>query len=78
MLHEDNLNRLLTPEQMKELAEGGDALTELSDIASHSRRFIMRRRALDRSTEEMLAADLDFGFTVRSLRAHYLRQTFSA
>ena len=77
MLHEDNLNRLLTPEQMKSLGEGGDALTELSDIASHSRRFIMRRRALDRSTEEMLAADLDYWSTIKSLRAHYLRQIFA-
>ncbi len=74
VLHEDQLRRVLREEQFKEVQEFADILIDLSTIASLSRRFISDRRALDRSTEEIVAADADYQKEIRSLRARHIRQ----
>ncbi len=74
VLHEDNLRRLLTSDQVDELNRRNPVLTDLATIASESRRFLTMRRALDRSTSEIIAADMDFTQSIRTLRASYIRR----
>ncbi len=74
VLHEDSLRRVLGNELMNELDGLRSVLLDLSVIASQSRRFLAMRRALDRSTAEVIAADMDFTQSMRSLRAAYVRR----
>ncbi len=74
LLHPDNLARLLRPDQLKAVMEHEQVLTDLGTIAAECRRFLAMRRALDKSTDEIIAADLDFTQSIRGLRAAYIRR----
>lgn len=74
VLHEDNLHRLLREDQVSTLQQGHHVLLDLSVIASESRRYLAMRRALDRTTAEVVAADMDFTQSIRGLRASYIRR----
>ncbi len=78
VLHEDNLRRVLGPEQMRELPRLGHVLVDLATIAADSRRYLSMRRALDKQIAEIVAADLDYTQTIRSLRATYIRRLLQA
>ncbi len=72
VLHEDSLARSLRPDQIELLGESRRVLTDLSTMAADCRRFLSMRRALEKSTEEIIAADIDFSKNIRSLRATYV------
>jgi len=73
VLHEDNLRRVLTSEQFD---EAGDlsVLRDLTSVAAAARRFLTHRRALETTVEEMVAAELDFGRTIRRRRLVFIHQ----
>lgn len=73
VLHEDNLRRLLSPEQLAELAGFQEVLLDLATIAAESRRFLSQRRALERTVEELMAIELEYLQRIRAVRARYLR-----
>lgn len=76
VLHEDHLRRVLSPEQFAQTRDLGPVLLDLATIAAGSRRFLEMRRAVDRSIEEIIAADMDFTATIRGLRARQVHQLF--
>jgi len=67
VVHEDNLRRILTSEQFAEV-------DQLSVLSADARRFLSRRRALNTSLEEMLAAEMDFVHSVRRRRLHLIHK----
>ncbi|MCK5804840.1 MAG: hypothetical protein KAI66_18525 [Lentisphaeria bacterium] len=69
LLHEDNLRRILLPEDADRVL-ASTVIRDLSSVASDARRFLVNRRALDREIEEMVAAEEDF---VQSVRLRRLR-----
>ena len=72
VMHEDNLGRLLTAEQLAEVRQ----LTVFRDvmaIITDARRFLARRRDLDMSIEDMVASEMDFVRDIRVRRHHLLR-----
>ncbi len=78
ILHEDNLARLLTPEQMQRVGEM-PVFREVMAIAADARRFLARRRDMQLSLEEMVAAEMDFARDLRARRRPLLRRlVFSA
>ena len=74
LLHEDNLRRLLSPEQYAEI-EKLNILRDLAAIAGDARRFLSRRRALETPLEDMIATALDFGQALRRRRLNAVRRT---
>lgn len=75
VLHEDSLRRFLTAEQLQTVMNGmRGILLDLSMIASESRKFLSIRRSLDLTTEEILAAEMDYVQSVRVLRASYIHR----
>ena len=75
--HEDNLRRVLTPEQFEEI-HALDILRDVTALASDARRFIARRRALKTSVEEMVSAELDFERSIRRRRLFLLQKRLFA
>jgi len=73
VLHEDNLRRVLTPEQFEEVSRF-DVLKDLASLAADARRYLSRRRALDLPLEHMVAAELDFADSVRARRLFLIRK----
>lgn len=74
VLHEDNLRRLLSAEQCEELPRLSNVLVDLSAIAAESRKFLVMRRALEKTVEEIVAADMDYTLMIRGLRARYIHR----
>jgi hypothetical protein len=74
LLHEDSLRRVLTPAQWEQMGPLQQTLLDLAAMASESRRFLSLRRALDRKTAELIAADADFTQGIRNLRTTYARR----
>ncbi len=74
VLHEDNLRRVLKDEQFAQTEDMRQSLTDLSVVAAESRRFLSMRRALERNTEEIVAADMDFSQNIRRLRAGHIHR----
>ena len=73
VLHEDNLRRLLSPEQFAKVT-GIEVLRDLASLAADARRYLARRRALDTALEQMTAAELDFADSVRHRRLFLIRK----
>ena len=74
VLHEDNLKRVLRNDLHDQLDHLQETLLDLSVIASDSRKFLAMRRALEKSMAELVAAEMDFTQSVRSLRSSYIRR----
>ncbi|MFA4945582.1 MAG: hypothetical protein WC789_12885 [Lentisphaeria bacterium] len=74
VLHSDSLGRLLPPEAAAELPGRLATLAELIAIATEARRFLARRRNLEETVEERVAADLEFCQSVRRRRHLALRR----
>jgi len=73
LLHEDYLRQHLPPDQLEDILRRG-VITELSGMASAARRYLARRRDIESSLEEMLAAKMDFELHVRTQRLVVFRQ----
>ncbi len=73
LVHEDNLRRVLTPDQFAEIAES-NVLRELASVAADARKFLAMRRALELSLEEILAAEFDFCYRIRQRRHRFMRE----
>ncbi|MBN2450290.1 MAG: hypothetical protein JXR77_07865 [Lentisphaeria bacterium] len=69
LMHEDHLRRVLTPEHFEDVM-GRTILRELAVVAADARRFLTRRRALESSLEELIAAEMEF---IQSIRVRRLR-----
>jgi hypothetical protein len=67
LMHEDHLRRVLTPEHFEDVRERS-ILRELAAVAADARRFLSRRRALESSLEELVAAEMEFIQSVRQRR----------
>ena len=74
VLHEDNLNRILRQDQREELASLLPTLLELAIVATESRRFLALRRALEKSTDEILAAEERYLESMRALRTRRIER----
>ena len=77
VLHEDNLRRVLNPEQFEEVNRL-ILLRELAALVSDARRFLARRRALKTTVEEMLASEIEFVQSVCRRRLNLVRQLLLA
>ncbi len=73
ILHEDFLRQVLAPEQLDELRRDG-ALDQLANMAAQARKFLARRRDIENSLEEMVAAKIDFERFVRQQRIQVFRR----
>jgi hypothetical protein len=73
ILHEDFLRQVLEPEQLEELRRDG-AIDQLANMAAQARKFLARRRDIENSLEEMLAAEMDFERYVRQQRIQVFRR----
>jgi len=69
LMHEDHLRRVLEPVHFAEVAPRG-ILRDLAAVAAEARRFLTRRRALESSLPELVAAEVEFiqGIRLRRLR----------
>ncbi|MCJ8328909.1 MAG: hypothetical protein HRT89_19790 [Lentisphaeria bacterium] len=74
VLHEDLLNQVLSKEHLKELEPMRETLLDFSVIASESRKYLGSRRALEKSTEELMATEMDYTQHVRKMRSRYFRK----
>jgi hypothetical protein len=68
VLHEDNLQRVLRKDQHGALDALRPTLLEVAIVATESRRFLGMRRALEKSTDEILAAEEQYIESMRALR----------
>jgi len=59
VVHEDNLRRLITEEQFKEVCEY-KFFQEISTIASEARKFLNKRKSTKSSLEQLLAVEMDY------------------
>ena len=73
-LHEDHLGQLLTEDELDQIKQLKDCLKDLSTIAAASRKYLQIRRSLDKETEEILIADIEFALSIRKLRQSYLHR----
>ena len=67
LMHEDHLRRVLTEEHAKDVLAKG-ILRDPSSVASDARRFLTRRRALESTLEELVAAEMEFVQSIRTRR----------
>lgn len=67
LMHEDHLRRVLLPEHFEDVM-GRSILRELAVVAADARRFLTRRRALESSLEELVAAEMEFVQNIRTRR----------
>jgi hypothetical protein len=74
VLHEDNLHRVLREEQREELDALRPTLLEVAIVASESRRYLGMRRALEKSTDEIISAEAQYLESMRSLRTRRIQQ----
>lgn len=72
-VHEDNLARFLTKEQMEILREN-PVHSDILNVASEARKYINSRRSLEKTTDELLAAEESFCREVRSKKAQLLHK----
>lgn len=73
LLHEDNLGRVLLPEHLAE-ARASSLVRELASIAGEARRYLGRRRDLNRELEEIVAEETMFLAAVRRRRLLLVRR----
>lgn len=73
VVHEDHLRRVLDAEQYDEV-HGLGVLRDLASVAADARRFLTRRRVLETTLEDMVAAELDFARSVRQRRLALLHR----
>ena len=74
VLHQDNIRRLLSDEQFEAIDRASGPLRDLSAIAAAGRKYLSSRRALNRTTEEILAEEEDFVSDIRNLRSTYIQR----
>jgi hypothetical protein len=67
LMHEDHLRRVLAPDHFAEVMQRS-ILRDLAAVAAESRRFLGRRRALESSLPELVAAELEFTQGIRRRR----------
>lgn len=67
LMHEDHLRRVLTPDHFAEVMKR-HILRDLAAVAAESRRYLARRRALESSLPELVAAEVEFIQGVRRRR----------
>jgi hypothetical protein len=69
LMHEDHLRRVLAPDHFAEVAPRA-ILRDLAAVAAEARRFLTRRRALESTLPELVAAEVEFtqGIRLRRLR----------
>ena len=77
ILHDDFLQQILTPEQLQELRADG-TIEQLANMAAQARKFLGRRRDIENSLEEMVAAKIDFERFVRQERIQVFRRLVGA
>ncbi len=71
VVHEDSLRRVLDPEQFEKVQDL-QVLRDLAAVAGDARRFLARRRALDATLEEMVAAEVDYSVSLRRRRLEFI------
>jgi hypothetical protein len=73
LLHEDHLGRILIDAHFRE-AKRSQILPDLSSMAADARRFLTRRRTLEMSLEELVAAEMEFEQSIRGRRLRLIHQ----
>lgn len=73
LMHEDHLRRVLTEDHLRDVIDK-TILRDLSTMASEARQFLTRRRALDSTLEELVAAELEFIQGVRTRRLRLIHR----
>lgn len=71
LMHEDHLRRCLEPAHFAEVMQR-TILRDLAAVAAEARRYLARRRALQSSLPELVAADIEFTQGIRRRRQHRL------
>jgi len=69
LMHEDHLRRVLAPDHFAEVMKR-HILRDLAAVAAESRRYLARRRALESSLPELVAAEMEF---IQGIRRRRLR-----
>ena len=77
VLHEDNLHRVLREDQREELDLLRPTLLEVAIVTSESRRYLGLRRALDKSTDEIISAESQYLESMRALRTRRIQQVLN-
>jgi len=73
LMHEDHLRRCLEPEHFAEVMQRS-ILRDLAAVAAEARRYLARRRALQSSLPELVAADIEFTQGIRRRRQHRIHR----
>ncbi|MFT5128478.1 MAG: hypothetical protein ACI8W8_002089, partial [Rhodothermales bacterium] len=74
VLHEDNLHRVLREDQRPELEGLRATLLEVAIVTSESRRYLGLRRALEKTTDEIISAEAQYLESMRALRTRRIQQ----
>jgi hypothetical protein len=78
VLHEDNLKRIFSSKELQEIENRTETIQDLTTTFGACRKYLTTRRALIKSTDEIIAADQDLKNILRTMRTKCIRSNLTS